>query len=212
MACCFACKYCGSKAGKARKNELSTSECLNVANQLADIGCRRVSLIGGEVFVHPDRVEIVKALTGRGVKVSIITNGFLFSEVILSELKSINIESVAVSLDGPEYIHDMFRQDGSFKRAINAINTLTENGIPVSVTSTLHSMNVVYPEELYRILKETDIFAWQPQACSPMGNVNDTLLSTDIDFGEVIRFVESHIGKSDFAIGVADNIGYYSAS
>ena len=34
LGCCFSCKYCGSKAGKARKNELMTEECLCVADQL----------------------------------------------------------------------------------------------------------------------------------------------------------------------------------
>ena len=28
LACCFQCRYCGSRAGKARENELSTQECL----------------------------------------------------------------------------------------------------------------------------------------------------------------------------------------
>ena len=40
LGCCFSCKYCGSKAGKARKNELTTEECLDVAKQLAELGCR----------------------------------------------------------------------------------------------------------------------------------------------------------------------------
>ena len=26
LACCFSCKYCGSRAGKARENELTTEE------------------------------------------------------------------------------------------------------------------------------------------------------------------------------------------
>lgn len=40
LACCFSCKYCGSRAGKARENELTTEECLAIAEQLADMGCR----------------------------------------------------------------------------------------------------------------------------------------------------------------------------
>ena len=76
LACCFRCAYCGSRGGKARDNELSTAECLDVARQLADMGCRRVSVIGGEVFMRPDWAEIVRALTSRGVKVCVITNGF----------------------------------------------------------------------------------------------------------------------------------------
>ena len=212
LACCFSCNYCGSKAGCARDNELSTDECLDVAKQLADIGCRRVSLIGGEVFMRSDWKVIAKTLTDRNVKVSIITNGYLFSEKTILDIKACKVESVAISLDGPETVHDRFRQRGSFKRAIRAIEVLTQFNIPVSVISTLHSENVMYLDEMYEVLKNKKIFAWQLQACSPMGNASDNLFSTSIDFRKVINFVEKHIHNHSFVIGIADNIGYYTES
>lgn len=212
LSCCFSCRYCGSGAGKARKNELTTQECLDVASQLADMGCRRVSLIGGEVFMRQDWPIIVNALTSRNISVSVITNGFLFSAQTITTLKNLNIESVAVSLDGPEEIHDLFRQKGSFSRAVRAIDVLTENGIAVSVISTLHSQNVSFLDAMYEVLKDKNIFAWQLQACSPMGNASDGGFSTAIDFRKVIAFVEKHLGKSPFVIGIADNIGYYTES
>ena len=212
LACCFSCKYCGSQAGVARENELTTSECLGVAKQLVEMGCKRVSLIGGEVFMRSDWHTIVKALTDGGVIVSIITNGYLFSEKLIAELKNVQIESVAISLDGPEDIHDEYRQRGSFRRALQAMDVLTKNKIPVSVISTLHSRNAEYLYDMYEILKEKKIFAWQLQACSPMGNASKGGLSTEIDFRKVIRFVEEHIWNSQFVIGIADNIGYYTKS
>ena len=36
LACCFGCRYCGSAGGRARADELSTAECLDAAEQLAD--------------------------------------------------------------------------------------------------------------------------------------------------------------------------------
>ena len=36
LACCFSCAYCGSCGGKARENELTTDECVDVARQLAE--------------------------------------------------------------------------------------------------------------------------------------------------------------------------------
>ena len=210
LACCFACRYCGSKAGKARENELTTEEALDVAGQLADMGCRRVSLIGGEVFMRPDWPVIVKALTDRGVRVPIITNGYLFTDKLVEDLKRCRVESMAISLDGPERIHDAYRQEGSFGRAVRAIEKLRENGIPVSVITTLHSRNVSCLEEMYDILKKYDIYAWQLQACSPMGYASRGEFSTEIDFKIPIRFVEEHLEDPYFAIGIADNIGYYT--
>lgn len=209
LACCFSCKYCGSKAGHARPNELTTDECLRIARELSGLGCRRVSLIGGEVFMRRDWAVIVKVLTDLGIKVAIITNGFLFSESLIAELKRVHVESVAISLDGPKEVHDKYRQPGSFERAINAIDVLTANGIAVSVISTLHKENISRLSEMYEVLKNKDIFAWQLQACSPMGNAADGV-SVDIDFHDAIRFVEAHLEDAEFAIGIADNIGYFT--
>lgn len=208
LACCFNCRYCGSRAGKARENELTTEECVNVANQLADIGCRRVSLIGGEVFMRKDWREIVGALTTRGIKVNIITNGFAFSEAYISDLQRLNIESVSVSIDGPKEIHDKYRQEGSFERAVSAIQLLTEGGIHVSVITTLNKENAEHLDELFSELLKTDIFAWQLQACSPMGNAED--FDYRFDFEKVLKFVADKADFKKFRTGVADNIGYHT--
>lgn len=210
LACCFCCKYCGSKGGRARENELTTAECLDVAEQLAALGCRRVSLIGGEVFMRPDWEVIVRALTGRGIKTALITNGFLFAPDLVGRLRDAAVESVAVSIDGPREMHDAYRQKGSFDRALAAIDALSAGGIPVSVITTLHSKNAPVLGELFAVLRQKPIFAWQIQACSPMGNAACAQIDWRFDFGEVIRFVKERQTDAPFFVGIADNIGYYT--
>lgn len=39
LACCFSCKYCGSKGGKARENELSTNECYRLTECILNQYC-----------------------------------------------------------------------------------------------------------------------------------------------------------------------------
>ena len=212
LECCFSCAYCGSRAGQARPNELSTSECLSVVDQLAKLGCRRVSLIGGEVFMREDWEEIVSALTQKGIRTAIITNGFLFHDRLLSRLKACQVESVAVSIDGTKDLHDRYRQEGSFDRAVTAIRALTGAGIPASVISTLNKENVETLEDLYQILSAENISAWQLQACSPMGNAALSGIDYHFDFNKVIRFVERHLPEAPFLLGIADNIGYFTES
>lgn len=212
LACCFSCKYCGSKGGKARENELSTKECLDIADQLADLGCRRISMIGGEVFMRKDWKQIVSRLTGHNIAVNIITNGYIFSDELIDDLKEASVESVSVSLDGPEEIHDKYRQKGSYERANRAIYVLGKAGIPVSVITTLNKENSQYLEELLETLRAFPIYAWQLQACSPMGNAANGGIDYNFDVKRVIRFVEENADKVSFALGVADNIGYFTPS
>ena len=210
LRCCFRCAYCGSRAGEAREDELTTAECLETAAQLSELGCRRVNLLGGEVFLRPDWKEITAALTGRGMKVCIITSGFLLSEKHLDELEALGIESVAVSLDGPERVHDACRRAGSYRRALEAIRALTGRGIPTSVISALRADNAPLLPELYETLRGYPIFAWQLQACSPMGSARDGALDTRFDALEVIRFAAREAPGAPFTILIADNIGYFT--
>lgn len=210
LACCFSCKYCGSTGGRARENELSAEECLDVVHQLADLGCKRVSLIGGEVFMRKDWKEIVHELTNCGIRTAIITNGFLFNDGILDDIKEVNVESVAVSLDSIEEVHDTYRQKGSYERAIKAIDRLADAGITVTVISTLNSESVKHLNEFYDVLSTKPIEAWQLQACSPMGNAAKSGIDFKFVFAEVISFVEEKLESAPFAMGIADNIGYYT--
>lgn len=212
LACCFSCRYCGSRAGKARENELTTDECLRVADALIELGCRRVSMIGGEVFMRRDWKDIVMRLTSNGVAVNIITNGFLFNDRILDELRTAHIESVSVSIDGPREIHDKYRQPGSFDRAVNAVSVLTGAGIPTSIITTLHSENACCLDRLFDTVKQYDIFAWQLQACSPMGNASDSGLDHRFSFLDVMAFIDKHADTVPFSIGMADNIGYFTVA
>ena len=210
LACCFSCKYCGSRGGKPRENELTTEECLKVAEELAELGCRRVSLIGGEVFMRQDWDVIVSKLSGLGIRTAIITNGFLFRDDLIRKLKAAFVESVSVSLDGPEEVHDRYRQEGSYRRAVLALEALTEAGIPAAVITTLNGENIKTLPVLYETLRAYPIYAWQLQACSPMGNAANSGVPWRFDFQEAIDFVEEHRRTAPFMLGIADNIGYFT--
>lgn len=214
MSCCFNCKYCGSGGGQHRDNELTTSECLDVADQLIELGIERVNLIGGEVFMRPDWDVIAKRLTSAGVKVTIITNGWLFNSEVIQQIKDAGIKALGISLDGPKDIHDKYRQTGSYDRAIKAIDDLTAAGLKVAVISTLNSENVQRLDELYNILKTKKIYTWQLQACSPMGNAANSGIPFEINHSDVMRFIvdknkETVRNKNKFIIVAADNIGYF---
>lgn len=210
LACCFSCRYCGSGGGQARDNELNTEECLEVVNQLSKLGCKRVSLIGGEVFMRNDWKIIVSAMTSKNINVSIITNGYSLTDKQINDLKEVNIESIAISLDGLSEVHDRYRMDGSFDAAKKTLFLLDENGINVSLISTLNKENVEQLEDFYEEIKDWPIKAWQLQACSPMGNVKKTGVDYRFNHLDVIHFVEKHMFDAPFSMGIADNIGYFT--
>src|ERR1700744_3790385 len=67
LACDLACRHCGSRAGRERPDELSTAECLDLVDQMADLGVKEVSLIGGEAYLREDWLDIIRAIRRRGM-------------------------------------------------------------------------------------------------------------------------------------------------
>ncbi len=75
LRCDLACNHCGSRAGHARARELSTEECLKVADELARFGVKEVSLIGGEAYLHPGWLEVVARLGSLRVRMDAQRDG-----------------------------------------------------------------------------------------------------------------------------------------
>ena len=76
LACNLRCKHCGSFAGSRRDDEMTLEESFKVADDLAALGCRRVTLSGGEPTLNPDWDKIGKRLADHCIKVNLISNGW----------------------------------------------------------------------------------------------------------------------------------------
>ena len=75
LRCDLACHHCGSRAGRARPDELSTEECLDLVRQMAELGVKEVSLIGGEAYLRDDWTTIARAVRDHGMMCGITTGG-----------------------------------------------------------------------------------------------------------------------------------------
>src|SRR5581483_6708878 len=74
LACDLACRHCGSRAGRGRPDELTTSEALDLIDQMARLDVKEITLIGGEAYLRDDWLDLVRAIHGHGIPVS-MTSG-----------------------------------------------------------------------------------------------------------------------------------------
>ena len=122
LACELRCLHCGSHAGAQRESELSIEECRRLADELAALGCEKVTLGGGEPTLHPAWHEIGRRLSDQGVRVNVISNGWAWSQDRLEQARYAKLTNVAFSLDGLEQAHDAVRRKDSFRRVVAAID------------------------------------------------------------------------------------------
>jgi radical SAM protein with 4Fe4S-binding SPASM domain len=143
-SCCnLTCTHCYASVGQNAGTELSTKDALAVLDDLAAFGCPVVLFSGGEPFVRPDILTLARHAVKKGLRVVFSTNGTLIDETLASEIKSIGVSYVGISMDGMEEVHDRFRNcKGAFQQALAGIRYCREAGVKVGLRVTMTQDNV----------------------------------------------------------------------
>src|ERR1044071_3898551 len=174
LACDLKCQHCGARAGRRLRDELTTAECLDLVAQLARLGTRSVTLIGGEAYLRRDWVEIVRAVRAHGMDCSMQTGGLHLTEERVREAADAGLQAIGVSVDGLEELHDRLRGvKGSFAAAFKALGLVRDYGLATSVNTQITSLVVPQLRELFNLFVEAGAKNWQIQLTVAMGRAAD---------------------------------------
>ncbi len=174
LACDLACRHCGSRAGKERPDELSTAEALDMVRQMEELGVKEVTIIGGEAYLRDDWVDIVREIRRRGMICSMTTGGRNLTYERCVAGKAAGLQSVSVSVDGLESIHDQLRGvKGSWKAAFESMANLKRAGIPFSANTQISRPALREIEATFDVLMDAGIHSWQVQLTVAMGRAAD---------------------------------------
>ena len=205
LTCNAKCKHCGSSAEKKKYDgELSTNEIKAAFKQIADdfdAGKILINVTGGEPLVRQDLCEVMEYATNTlGFHWGMTTNGILLNNENILKLKAANMETISVSIDGLEEIHDKFRGvQGSYKTIINNIKKLKEADFVkhIQVTTVFHKDNITQLEELYNIMLDLNLDSWRLVSMDPIGraNENEDLLLDGKDIKKLLDFIKAKNNK-----------------
>ena len=215
LKCNLACQHCGSRAGNTRAKELSTEEALDLVKQLADVGIKEVTLIGGEAFLRADWLEIAKAITSAGMLCGMTTGGFGVNLDTAHRMKEAGIKVVSVSVDGLEATHDRLRgRQNSWQWAFKTIGNLQKAGIFVGCNTQINRLSAPEFPCIYERIRDAGAKAWQIQLTVPMGNAadnSDILLQPHelLDVYPMIARVAHRAKREGVHVQPGNNIGYY---
>ena len=174
MKCDQPCQHCGSRAGPARVDELSTEESFAICESLARLGTREVTLIGGEAYLRPDVYDIVRKLASLGMRVTMQTGGRAFTPERARAFKDAGLDGLGVSIDGPERVHDQLRGNvGSYAAALRTLDNAREVGMTTGANSQVNRLNWDTLRETAATLRARAVQGWQVQLTGPMGRAAD---------------------------------------
>lgn len=174
LACDLKCQHCGSRAGRARTDELSTAECIEVIDALARLGTREITLIGGEVYLRRDWTELVREIRARDIRCTAQTGARNLSPARLDAAVAAGLQGVGVSLDGLAPLHDELRGvPGAHARALDALRRIKAAGIGASVNTQIGARTLPDLPALMDQIVDAGATHWQTQLTVAMGNAVD---------------------------------------
>jgi radical SAM protein with 4Fe4S-binding SPASM domain len=215
LRCDLACRHCGSRAGRARNDELSTEECLDLVRQLAELGTREVALIGGEAYLRDDWLDIVAAIKRHGMLTTMTTGGRGMTRERAQAAARAGLRSASTSIDGEEATHDRLRGvSGSHRAALEAIANLRDAGVLVAANTQINRLSMPELPRILERLAAARIRSWQIQLTVAMGRAVDEpdVLLQPHDLVDLFPMLAELVRRAE-AVGVdvvaGNNIGYF---
>ncbi len=220
------CQHCGTRAGSARVEELNTEQIKEVGRGLKKLGCREVTLIGGEAYLRNDVEEIISFLSDQGIRVTMQSGGRALTLDRCRRFAAAGLQGLGVSIDGLEAEHDTLRGNkGSHAAALRALKNAQDTGLIVTSNMQINRLNMHTIQETSVLLRDHRVRAWQVQLTTPMGNaadhpdwilqptdvvpVIDTLAAIQLDAVQNPRPWEKPRPLGCFNVQAANNIGYF---
>ncbi|NUP06531.1 MAG: radical SAM protein, partial [Polyangiaceae bacterium] len=215
LRCDLSCVHCGSRAKKARPDELTTTEALDLVRQMAELGVREVSLIGGEAYLRDDFLDIVRAVRAAGMMASLTTGGLGVDRAMAAAAFDAGLQAASVSVDGLPATHDAIRGVlGSYDAALRALDAFREAGIRITANTQLHRANLTELEPLFEELARAQIRGWQIQITVAMGRaaeLDDLLLEPFqmLELMPALARIKTRADELGVLVWPGNNVGYF---
>lgn len=154
-SCNLNCRYCYATNGSYGQKKSFMKE--KVAIRTMDYfyntydEINNIQFFGGEPLLNPELIQIICEYIinkhdineiSRLPVFSIVTNGTIMSPKILKILSTYNIK-VTISIDGPQFIHDYLRGNGTFKKIIKNIEYLKSRNTNIGVECTFTNHHLI---------------------------------------------------------------------
>ena len=199
--CTGRCVYC--QLPQRNSPEMSRTEIETLLDEAADAGCQRVGLWGGEPLLRDDIGPIIRQANGRGMFVTIDTNGHLLPE----KAEAISLANhINISLDGNEQGHDANRGVGTFQKTMRGIEVARGKGMPVWTITVLSKHNVDQVDWLLATAREMGFLTtFQVLHHNDEIGCNRGLYASDDQLRDVAELL---IARKQEGAPIASSLGY----
>jgi radical SAM protein with 4Fe4S-binding SPASM domain len=228
-SCNLRCKHCyvpdcNNNVVLTEKIQIGFSSLCDLISQIDDLGVMEIQFTGGEPFVLPYMLDVIKETNNRLIPCSIFTNGTLLNENFFRYLSQDHHGMIFyVSLDGYQNTHDTFRgSKGAFFKTIKTINRLHEMGYDVRINTSIGRHNILeMPKFIEYIKNEFSGIMHRLVTVEAIGRANMEMTIRAEEFANLLQgsnhtfeFLDSHDSNDNWttpACGICSSMLFIDA-
>ncbi len=168
--CSNNCRHCyinlpaGDKEAKSK--ELSLKELESITDQAIELGALWCLISGGEPLLREDFQDIYMMLKKKGLLVSVFTSACLINETHIELFRKYPPREIEITVYGvtEETYEKVSRVPGSFRKFMNGLNLLLDNGIKVRLKTMALRSNLNEFKKIETFCKERtkDYYKFDP--------------------------------------------------
>ncbi len=178
MRCNLNCPGCYA-AEYSKKDDLPHEIFDRVLREAKELGIHFITISGGEPFVREDLLDMFAKYND--MYFHVYTNGTFIDREVAHRLAELGNVAPAISIEGYEEETDRRRGKGVYRKVLQAMDNLREEGVPIgaSITVTKYNSQVVASEDFVDSLIERGVlFTWYFQYIPIGRNPSVELMST----------------------------------
>ncbi len=207
--CGLSCPHCLSSPPSTRP-ELDRLAAARLLDEIAALEVPELLLTGGEPLDRPDLPDLLRLVAERRLPWSLNTARGPNRET-RAAIEAWPPLFVAVSVDGPEPLHDRFRgRAGCFAEAAAAIRYFRGLGVDVAAGTTVTRQNLPALGATHALVQGLGVDAWGLHLLVPEGRARQRpdLMPRRSELRALLAFVAHCRQLGGLTVGMADELGY----
>lgn len=198
--CPLHCVFCYNPVDyKAREQELTTAQWIDVMRQARALGAAQLGLSGGEPLVRDDLEELVTEARRLGFYTNLITSGIGLTETRIAALKTAGLDHIQLSFqDSTQAMNDFLSSTRTFDLKQRVAKLIKKYEYPMVLNCVLHRYNLPHVDKIidmaldmgaeYLELANTQYYGWAHKN-------RDQLMPTAEQLADAEAVVESYRQK-----------------
>ncbi len=207
--CDLKCKFCISNSKPDHETkDLPTDKVIQIIDLLGQAGLPRLDFSGGEPTQRHDIGELIKRSLYWKIY-TVITTNLIKLNGKTDDL--LNANTVKVSIDGNQNLHDQIRGAGTFASSVENIKKLIDKGGQVQINSVIFKATLCHIDFLLDLSQEMQINRHQFIFLIPDGQAKDMAPDnylTDKEKSKVIKKIDKYVKKTRRDVLIYDYLDF----